>query len=185
MQPLLIIIHGLPCTGKTSLARYLSAQLAIPSFSKDCIKEIIFDNLGWSDRIWSKKVSLAGNRILLHIAEKLLATGKSLIIDSNFNAEADTPRITELVTRFAAQSVQCHCKADPHVITARFLQRVETASRHPGHMDSIYRPELEQLLAHQPRPLMLPGILFELDTNVEGKIDYEDLLAQIKLTGLA
>lgn len=46
----LIIITGLPGTGKTTLGRKLAEEFRLPFISKDDIKEFLFDNLGWKDR---------------------------------------------------------------------------------------------------------------------------------------
>ena len=48
-KSLLIIINGAPCTGKTTLGRKLAKQLRLPFLSKDGIKEVLFDTLGWED----------------------------------------------------------------------------------------------------------------------------------------
>src|SRR5687767_10053733 len=70
----IIIISGAPATGKTTLGKKLSAKYNIPFISKDALKERIFDNLGWSDKAWSLKVSAASHRIMDYfIAEELKA----------------------------------------------------------------------------------------------------------------
>jgi adenylate kinase family enzyme len=40
---------GPPCSGKTTIGRELLADLSLPMLSKDMIKEILFDALGWGD----------------------------------------------------------------------------------------------------------------------------------------
>jgi dephospho-CoA kinase len=39
----LILIAGMPATGKTRLAGFLSDRLDIPMVSKDAVKELLFD----------------------------------------------------------------------------------------------------------------------------------------------
>ena len=53
----LIIIWGLPCTGKTTLGPWLAKELGLPFVHKDGIKESLFESLGWKDRAWSKQLS--------------------------------------------------------------------------------------------------------------------------------
>ena len=52
--PRLLIVNGLPGSGKTTLSRELAPRLGLPLISKDDIKELLFDQLGWSDREHSK-----------------------------------------------------------------------------------------------------------------------------------
>jgi len=52
----LILIAGLPATGNTSFARYLSNQLNIPMVSKDEIKELLYDTIGFKSR--AEKITL-------------------------------------------------------------------------------------------------------------------------------
>ena len=53
------IVTGPPGAGKSTLAEYLARELCLPLISKDGIKEILFDTLGWHDREWSKKLGHA------------------------------------------------------------------------------------------------------------------------------
>ena len=45
-----ILVAGPPASGKTTLARQLSTLMALPVFSKDHIKERLFDTLGFTCR---------------------------------------------------------------------------------------------------------------------------------------
>jgi tRNA uridine 5-carbamoylmethylation protein Kti12 len=63
----LIIVTGRPAAGKSTLAKWLGQRLDMPVLSKDGIKEILFEELGWHDREWSKRLgraSLAQDRAL-------------------------------------------------------------------------------------------------------------------------
>ena len=44
-RPLVLIISGPPCTGKTTLARRLATDLGLPLMCKDTIKEVLFERL--------------------------------------------------------------------------------------------------------------------------------------------
>jgi predicted kinase len=55
----LIVVSGLPASGKTTLAHLLAAELRLPLVGRDDIKERLFESLGWSDREWSKRLGIA------------------------------------------------------------------------------------------------------------------------------
>ena len=88
----LIIIAGMPSAGKTTLARKLSAVFGYPILEKDEMKEMLFDHLGYADRIEKRKLDYASNAILLQTTEKLLQKDVSLIIVNNFRSDAADPK---------------------------------------------------------------------------------------------
>ena len=45
-----ILITGIPASGKTTLAEYIAKELQIPMFSKDQMKELLFDEVGFHSR---------------------------------------------------------------------------------------------------------------------------------------
>jgi len=84
-KPLLVIVSGLPCTGKTTIATEISNIFDYPLIYKDGIKEILFDCIGQSDREWSKKLSNTTYQIIFHIVEALLTKSTSIVIEGNFH----------------------------------------------------------------------------------------------------
>src|SRR5213079_1899630 len=83
-MPLLIIVSGPRCTGKTTLARGIAAELGLPLITKDGIKELLFDSLGWSDRDWSRRLGRATYPLLYYFVEAQLRAGRSHVVESNF-----------------------------------------------------------------------------------------------------
>jgi predicted kinase len=181
MPPLLIIITGLPCTGKTVLGERIASALSLPMLTKDGIKVLLFDTLGWSNRAWSRKLSEACNRLLLHFAEALLTAGQSVILESNFPPQAFSPHFRALHTRCAFRPVQILCVAEGEVLVERFRRRWESGERHPGHVDDQSFEEIRQtLLPGRLPPLDLDGPLIEVDTTDFGEIDYEGVVGKIR-----
>ncbi len=182
--PLLIIITGLPCTGKTRLGTRIAQELSLPMLTKDGIKVLLFDTLGWSDRAWSKKLSGASNRLLLYFAEALLSAGQSLIIESNFPPQEFTPHFRALREACLFQPLQILCVAAGEVLVERFRQRWESGERHPGHVDDQSFAEIcKTLLPGRLAPIDLDGPLIEVDTTHVDQIDYEGLFEEIRRLG--
>ena len=55
----LILIAGLPATGKSRFASYLQQRLNIPLLCKDSIKEILFDTIGFQSHDEKTKLNHA------------------------------------------------------------------------------------------------------------------------------
>ena len=80
MKPLLIIISGPPCAGKTTLAKLLGERFALPVMGKDTLKELLFDTLGWQDRERSRAFGRASNELLFQfVASNSLRVGHVLL----------------------------------------------------------------------------------------------------------
>ena len=65
----LIIIAGMPATGKSTLARALSENFSFPVLEKDDIKEEMFDTVGYRDLTEKRALDVAANAILLRCTE--------------------------------------------------------------------------------------------------------------------
>ena len=67
-----ILVTGIPASGKSTMARFLSERLAIPMISKDKIKELLFDDIGFGSREEKVKLGITSMNIMYHIAEQLM-----------------------------------------------------------------------------------------------------------------
>lgn len=59
-----VIVSGLPASGKTTVARMLAEELALPVIDKDVILESLYDSLGVGDQTWRYRLSRAADDIL-------------------------------------------------------------------------------------------------------------------------
>jgi predicted kinase len=178
-SPLLLIVSGLPCAGKTSMAEWLANELGLPLMTKDGIKEQLFKALGWKDRDWSKQLSQASVELLLYFTESQLAAGNSLIIESNFQPDLAAPRLRAMQARYAAALFQVYCRADPGVLYERFKAR--SGMRHPGHADEQYLTEFPSLLDRTPQETLdLDCPVMVVDTTDFQKVDYSTLLKAVR-----
>jgi predicted kinase len=179
-RPLVIVITGLPGTGKTSVGRTLSERFQLPLLTKDAFKERIFDALGWHDKAWSLKVSEASHRILDYVIAEELQVGRSLIVESNFKPEFDSERFRLLQRHFDASVVQVLCWAAGDVLFERYWAR-QQADRHPGHVESATPDEQRRELAvGKCEPLQLEAPVVELDTTDFSQVDYSSIVEAVR-----
>jgi predicted kinase len=136
-----ILITGLPATGKTTLARTLAARYRLPLVAKDLIKEPLLDVLGAADAAQSRRLSDASFAILFAIARELHAAGTDMLLEGNFR-----PGEHEQVLRASlpvwthgqaeASFAQVLCRVDEVERVARLASRRNDPERHAGHRDS-------------------------------------------------
>lgn len=178
---LLVIITGLPSTGKTTLGRRLSADLGIPYLHKDGIKERLFDTLGWHDREWSRRLGQATYEIMFYFLEIMLQSQATLIVESNFKANMHSERLRNLLGRYNYQAVQILCWTKGEQLLERFKSRLQSNLRHPGHVDHLAWAELQPaLLQGRQAPLELPCPLIEVETTDFSQVDYAAILTAVQ-----
>lgn len=162
-KPFLVIVTGPPASGKTTVARQISAETALPLITKDDFKVIFYEVFGWGGREPDRRASAAAYEVIYHIAAVELSCGKSLIVEANFREEA-TERFLELRARHGFHPFQVRCTASRKVLTERLRERANSRVRHPGHADDVNFEQLDYLLASGP-PLPLGGTFVEIDTG--------------------
>ena len=128
----LLIITGLPGTGKTTLARDLARRHGLPLICKDTIKEPLLEVLV-ADADRSREMSNIAFAVLFSLARELLALDGSLILEGNFRAgEHERPLLAALPTD-SPNITQILCRADEAERRARLLSRAQHAGHHTVH----------------------------------------------------
>ena len=182
--PLVILVNGLPATGKTTLAQRLATDLRLPLLAKDAIKETLFDTLGWSDRAWSRRLGAATIALLYTLLEEQLRAGRPCVVECNFVPDRDTRRWRDLAQTYPFTPFQILCVSDGPTLYARYCDRARSDERHPGHVETLNLEEhRELLLGGRIEPLDICGVLYELDTTDFAAIDYAGLHAAIAAAG--
>lgn len=177
----LIIITGLPGTGKTTLGKKLAEEFCLPFICKDDIKELLFDGLGWQDRGWSKKIGGASYDLLYFITESLLKAEKSLIVETNFNPKFADKKFIDLQEKYDFVPFQVRCIADGEILLDRFTKRANSYDRHPGHIDSGSLDEWRPILLQgKIDALNIGGEIFDIDTSDFNKVNFNELVSAIK-----
>ena len=158
----LVLVNGVPASGKSGVASELSKATGWPVLSLDTIKNPFLGEIEGVDRPFNRKLGRASLKAMFAIVAEAPA-GTTMILDAWFGFQ---PR--ELVLELIASSgadyfAEVWCSAPPQVIGERYSARA--ANRLPGHPGTDYVPELIALAA-RAEPLRVGGVV-EVDTMVE------------------
>ena len=175
----LVIINGIPGTGKTTIAKPLAYQLGFPLISKDTIKEFLFDTIGVGDREWSKMLGKASSEFLYSLADDLLSRGHSIVVESAFEHEFASPAIQKYIDKYKPEVYEIYCTTEKDIRRKRFEDRNKLGERHAGHFDHV-----NYLNENEPEPLekysaIELGKLIEIDTTYQ-QVDINSLVKWIK-----
>jgi predicted kinase len=179
-KPTLILVNGLPGTGKTTLAAKLSQDLSLPSMGKDMLKEFFFDTLHTDGREQSRTLGKAVIEMLYILIETYLSHNMSIIIESAFFTEFSRPKIKAILDKHPARVVEVYCFTEQNVRRERFKTRDLSGERHKGHViasDLIGTDDPEPLEQYAPLEV---GQLVKIDTTAFGDNEYAELLTVVK-----
>ena len=181
MKPTLIIVSGFSCTGKTALARKIGKHFSLPAIGRDDIKESLYDSLEYSDREWSKKLGVASYRLLYLMTEKILGSGGSIVVESNFKVKPDTKKLKRLKNKYQCRLLQIHCHVEIPLALSRFKNRATSGERHPGHVDHLNYDEMEFNFKQGGYKILdICDRSLEVDTTDFDRVNYEAIFELVR-----
>lgn len=130
----LLIVTGLPATGKTTLARMLARRWSAPLLAKDVIKEPLLDLLGAADAAASRRLSDASFATVFALMRELVAAGVSAVLEGNFRPAEHAAPLLELPC--PTSCAQVLCQVDESERIRRLHARTSDPARHAGHRDA-------------------------------------------------
>lgn len=191
-----ILVSGMPATGKSTMAAYLSRELRIPMFSKDAIKERLYDTLGFSSREEKMRLGIAAMQILYDDARACLSCGQSVILENNFE-KASREGLAALLASCPCEVINVHMTGDVRTIYERFAKRDRSPERHRGHVVNDCYPEKpgsEAVQKTMPYEAFASGMLARgmdcppwdgpcvcVETTDFGKMDREAVLRRVRM----
>ncbi len=192
-----ILVTGIPAAGKSTMAEVISKKLNLPVISKDIIKELLFDNVGFQSRAEKVNLGIASMEIMYYAAGQLMKTGQSFILENNFEYSS-AYGIKNLIEKYQYSALTITLTGDYSVIYQRFLERESSPDRHRGHIVNDCYPEKKEnnLKTLKAKTISyenfvrgieqrgfdafcIDGKQIKIDTTDFSKINIEELFSQI------
>ena len=165
---MVVLVNGVPATGKSPLAPELSAALGLPLLSKDLIKETHADALGadpppgLTQRDWNRRLGTAASDTMWAL---LSQSAPGAVLESSWRADVRGLVDAGLRQAGLAGAAEVWCEAPLPLVRERFARRWTTS--HPIHGAAPDDDEWAQMVEHA-EPLGL-GPVLRLDTS--GPVD--------------
>ena len=182
MNNTLILITGQLASGKTTYGKKISNTLKIPFFSKDIIKEVLFDSL-YNDNIsYEEKRNLGAVSydMFYYIIEEHMKVGTPIIAESNFVKES-VPIIKNLLNKYNYECITLRFTGDLKVLYERFLKREYSSERHMGLNSNgkFDKYEVFEETSKKISEFKIGDNEIVIDTTDFDKIDYDKIIEDI------
>lgn len=189
-----ILVTGIPAAGKSTMAKYLAEHLSVPMISKDRIKELLFETVGFQSREEKVKLGIASMNIMYDMAEQLMKCNLPFILENNFeNVSKDG--LDNILKKYSYTAVTITLTGDYEKIYQRYVARNESADRHRGHVVNDSYPE--KVSGRKIAPVSFESFLsgiqnrgmdsfvsngphIVVDTTDFGKVDLDGIIKQIQ-----
>lgn len=164
----LVLVNGLPGSGKTTLGGSIAAALDVPLVSKDVIKEALADVAAGT--VASRRLGQIASDTMWELAAAIPGTA---VVESWWHAPRDLAFVTAGVARSGRpRLVQVWCEVPADVARRRYDER----RRHPIHVvGEEARMQAEEWTEFSPLPI---EPVVEVDTT--GPVDLEPVVARIR-----
>lgn len=159
-----ILVNGIPASGKSRLAVELSAYSGWLQLSLDGIKNPFLQRLENVDRPFNRVLGQASYQVIWDIIGGA-PEGSTFIVDAWFGFQPKEVLQDYLQRAGISQVVEIWCQIDAELVAGRFASRL--GERLPGHVGAEYIPELK-ILAGNARPIT-SGPVYSVDQNVIGQ----------------
>ena len=190
----LIILAGMPATGKSTFAKQFRLHFGFPVLEKDSIKEALFDTVGFEGYPAKRQLDVASNEILLRMIRAMILADTPVIVDNNFDEES-AAKLKALLEETGVNAVTVFLYGDPQVLYERYVARDSAGRRHLGHaMQTNYPPHPGESTAfHMTREgfddrfvrrkmnnLTWGGAQIRVDATDPASVDTDALIAQVE-----
>ena len=131
--PRLVLVGGMPASGKTTIAHELGRLIPCPVVCRDEIKEGLVHGSGGLSPSWGAPVAEEAFALFYGILETLLRSGCSVVAEAAFAFKLASDKIGQL----AGLSDAClvYCRVDRATSVRRFIARSGDPVRQSSHPD--------------------------------------------------
>lgn len=158
-QPVLVLLSGLPGTGKSYLARLLVQKIPMVGVESDRVRKILFPQPSYS-----AEESLVVHRTCHTLIARFLAQGKRVLYDATNLVEFHRELVYRIAEQAGARLIIVRSVAQPEVVKERLTRNHER-----GASDATWEVYLS--MAKNEEPIARPHLVVDTTGDVEEAVN--------------
>ena len=167
LQPFILIISGLTGSGKSTLARELSERTGVPTINSDVVRKELAGKQGrqpapYNRGIYSARMTEKTYAKIAREAEKLILSGRGVILDGTFVKRSQRQKILGLAQKHRIPLLAIHCMVSDDITQERLAQRAGVGTDVSDGRWEIYEQQKDAFEALDDIP---EAARLELDTD--------------------
>jgi predicted kinase len=161
--PALVVVSGLPGSGKSYFCRRLVSRHPIAVLESDALRIALFQQPTHSPDE-SRRLFAATH----HVIDRLLTSGRSVLLDATNLREVHRRDLYEISDRRGAKLVLVSLRAPAAVVEERLAARARRAD--PADMSEA-GPEVYERMRAQDEPIERPHIVVDTSADIEPAVE--------------
>lgn len=129
-KPTLILVGGMPGSGKTTLAHALAREITCPAISRDEIKEGLVHADGGGSPVWGGPISSRTFEVFFATLHLMLEAGVTVVAEAAFQRGLSEPELGPLIALSEASLVVCTTSRE--IALRRFAERASADKMRRG-----------------------------------------------------
>ena len=159
----LVVVSGLPGSGKSHFCRRLVSRHPIASLESDALRKALFGRPTHSAEE-SRRLFAASHYVL----DRLLGAGISALLDATNLREVHRRQLYDIADRHGAKLVLVSLRAPAAVVSERLAARARRAD--PADLSDA-GPEIYERMRSEDEPIERPHIVVDTSADIEPAID--------------
>lgn len=153
-RPKIFVIHGLPATGKSTMAKALGQALGLEPIRSDLVRKKIFNisphGVGgkkFKEKIYSSAATDQTYERLIELARQEIEAGSSIILDATFSKKHLRANLISLAEERGITPIFIECRTTGEIMRQRLLDRESSLSVSDARIDLFepFRKEYEPI----------------------------------------
>jgi aminoglycoside phosphotransferase family enzyme/predicted kinase len=133
VQPFIVLVSGLTGSGKSTLARELSERTGVPTINSDIVRKMLAGKPGretvpYKQGIYSAGMTEKTYAKMAEEAEKLILSGRGVILDGTFLIRSQQQKILGLAQKHKIPLLAIHCMVSDDITQERLAQRASVGT---------------------------------------------------------